>query len=40
MDLFAERVITQIWKQMHGVPEDTNANSQALGGPVDPIKER
>lgn len=36
----AERVITHIWKQMHGVPEDTNANSQALSGPVDPIKER
>ena len=38
--LLAERVITQIWKQMHGVPEDTNANSQPLGGPVDPMKER
>ncbi len=38
--MLAERVITQIWKQMHGVPEDTNANSQPLGGPVDPMKER
>lgn len=36
----AERVITQIWRQMHGVPDDTKANSQALNGPVDPIKER
>ncbi|DBA91014.1 TPA: hypothetical protein ACH3X2_004216 [Trebouxia sp. C0005] len=36
----AERVITHVWKQMHGVPEDTNANSQVLSSPVDPIKER
>ena len=38
--IHAERVITKIWKQMHGVPDSNVADSSTQRDPYDSLRER